>query len=92
MQLKIEREALKKENRRRLEGPAAALERSSPSSRSVGDADRALAGREGQARPGAPKIKEQLDQARIELAAAQRKGDFARGRAAYGGSRAGEAS
>ena len=68
IQLKIEREALKKETDEaskdrleRLEKELADLEEQSAGITA------ALAGREGQARRSAQKLKEQLDQARIEL-------------------------
>ena len=73
MQLKIEREALKKETRRRLQGPAGSSSRRSwPISkrRPSGLTSRWQAEKDKLA--GAQKLKEQLDAARIELEQAQR--------------------
>jgi ATP-dependent Clp protease ATP-binding subunit ClpB len=85
MQLKIEREALKKETDEaskvrldRLEGELAGLE----------DQAQALSARwlaEKERLQGSTKIKEELDKARTELELAQRSGDLARaGELAYG--------
>ena len=87
MQLKIEREALKKETDTASQGPAGAgSRRSSPSSRrSPPTLTAQLAGREEKLASSAQKLKEELDEARAELEQAQRKGDLARaGELAYG--------
>jgi ATP-dependent Clp protease ATP-binding subunit ClpB len=85
MQLKIEREALKKETDaasrdrlQHLEAELAELEEKSA-------AMTARWNEEKQSLQGAQKLKEQLDQARQELEVAQRRGDLARaGELAYG--------
>ena len=86
VQLKIEREALKKEtdpaSRDRLER----LEQGAGRARAaLGRADRAMAGREGQARPVPRSSRSSSTSSRHELAVAQRRGDFERaGEIAYG--------
>ncbi len=85
IQLKIEREALKKETDQRsrdrlekLEGELAELEQDSAELTAQWQADKDKLA-------GAHKLKEQLDHARGELDIAQRKGDLARaGELAYG--------
>ena len=86
MQLMIEREALRKENGRRVEGSARATRESrSPISREESKCpDAALAGRKEKL-GSAQKMKEELDRARTELEQAQRQGNLARaGELAYG--------
>ena len=86
MQLKIEQEALKKET------DAASKERLTKLGVELGELQEksdaltaALEGGEGQGRPGAQKLKEELDAARNALAQAQRKGDYAEaGKLTYG--------
>ena len=86
MQLKIEREALKKETDKaskdrlqKLEKELVDLEEQS------NDARPALAARRRRSSPAAQKIKEQLEQPALELEQAQRKGDLAKaGELAYG--------
>ena len=85
IQLKIEREALGKENddaaRERLE----ALERELADLEQQATELTALWTREKDKIAGSQKVKEQLDQARSELESAQRNGDLARaGELAYG--------
>jgi len=85
VQLKIEREALKKENdaasRDRLEKLVKELEELEQSSAELTAQWRA----EKEKLAGAQKLKEQLDQARAELEAAQRRGDWSRaGELTYG--------
>ncbi len=85
IQLKIEREALKKETDSasrdrlgKLEGELSELEEKSASLTSRWRAEKDKLGQ-------AQKLKEQLEQARMELANAQRKGDYAEaGRLSYG--------
>jgi len=85
MQLKIEREALKKENDAaskdrlvRIEEQLAGLEEDSAARTAKWQADK-------QARGQAADLKRQLDEARNELAIAQRKGEFQKaGELAYG--------
>src|SRR5690606_7516684 len=85
IQLKIEREALKKERDdaskerlSRLEKELADLEQESADLTAKWRAEK-------EALAGTQKLKEQLDQARLELEQAQRKGDLARaGELAYG--------
>jgi ATP-dependent Clp protease ATP-binding subunit ClpB len=85
MQLKIEREALKKENDAaskdrlaRIETQLAGLEEESAALTANWQADK-------QARGQAADLKRQLDEARNELAIAQRRGEFAKaGELAYG--------
>ena len=85
IQLKIEREALKKENDgpsrerlQRLEHELAELEQKSSELTAQWRAEK-------EQLAGAQKLKEQLDQARIELEQVQRKGDWARaGELTYG--------
>jgi ATP-dependent Clp protease ATP-binding subunit ClpB len=85
MQLKIEREALKKESDTASKDRLAKLEKEIVN---LEEQANALSGRwqEEKAKlAGAQKLKEQLDQARIELEQAQRKGDLTRaGELAYG--------
>src|SRR6478672_9226965 len=85
MQLKIEREALKKENDRASKDRLAKLEKEIVN---LEEKANALAQRwqeEKSKLASAQKIKEQLDQARIELEQAQRRGDLAKaGELAYG--------
>jgi ATP-dependent Clp protease ATP-binding subunit ClpB len=85
MQLKIEREALKKEKDSASKDRLAKLEKELTN---LEEEANALASRwqeEKQKLASAQKLKEQLDQARIELEQAQRKGDLARaGELAYG--------
>jgi ATP-dependent Clp protease ATP-binding subunit ClpB len=85
MQLKIEREALKKEKDSASKDRLAKLEKELAN---LEEEANALASRwqeEKQKLASAQKLKEQLDQARIELEQAQRKGDLARaGELAYG--------
>ena len=76
IQLKIEREALQKENDDASQGPAGELRRSSPSSSSNRRADQPLAGREGQDQ-AEPSSRKSSTQARLELEQAQRAGDLA---------------
>jgi ATP-dependent Clp protease ATP-binding subunit ClpB len=78
LQLKIEREALKKESDRAskdrlktLEGELAEIEKESAELTSQWRAEK-------EQMAGASKLKEQLDRARIDLEQAQRKGDFTR--------------
>ena len=85
IQLKIEREALKKESdqasRDRLEKLQAELAEAEQRSAELTAQWRA----EKDKLAGAQKLKEQLDQARVELEQAQRKGDWARaGELTYG--------
>jgi len=85
IQLKIEREALKKETDaasaerlKQLEGEIGELEKKSADMTSAWQAEK-------QQLAGAQKIKEQLEQARVELEQAQRKGDLQRaGELLYG--------
>ncbi|GGB33484.1 chaperone protein ClpB [Tistrella bauzanensis] len=85
IQLKIEREALKRESDAaskdrlvKLEGEITALEKQSADMTASWQAEKGRL-------EGVQKVKEQLDQARIELANAQRRGDLARaGELAYG--------
>jgi len=85
IQLKIEREALKKETDaasaerlKHLEGEIQELEKKSADMTAAWQAEK-------QQLAGAQKIKEKLEQARIELEQAQRKGDLARaGELLYG--------
>ncbi len=85
IQLKIEREALKKETDQasqerlgKLEGELSGLERESADTTAVWRAEK-------ERLAGGQKLKEQLDQAKSELEIAQRKGDLARaGELAYG--------
>ncbi|KQT54023.1 MULTISPECIES: ATP-dependent chaperone ClpB [unclassified Aureimonas] len=85
LQLKIEREALKRENDdasrsrlTRLEGELANLEEESDRITQAWQAEKSKLGR-------AADLKKRLDEARNELAAAQRKGEFQRaGELAYG--------
>ncbi len=85
IQLKIEQEALKQESDRasqdrltKLEGELASLEEKSRALTAKWTAEKDKLGQ-------AQKFKEQLEQARNELAIAQRKGDFAEaGKLAYG--------
>ncbi|MGD9538385.1 MAG: ATP-dependent chaperone ClpB [Alphaproteobacteria bacterium] len=85
IQLKIEREALKKESDeaskerlQKLETELAALERESADKTSVWQAEK-------ERLAGGQKLKEELDAAKSELEIAQRKGDLARaGELAYG--------
>ena len=85
IQLKIEREALKKETDTasrdrlgKLEGELSELEEKSASLTSRWRAEKDKLGQ-------AQKLKEQLEQARMELANAQRRGDYAEaGRLSYG--------
>jgi ATP-dependent Clp protease ATP-binding subunit ClpB len=85
IQLKIEREALKKESDRaskerleRLESELDELERKSADMTAVWQAEK-------EKLAGAQRLKEQLDQARSELEVVQRRGDLARaGEIAYG--------
>ena len=85
MQLKIEREALKKENDRASKDRLAKLEKEIVN---LEEKANALAQRwqeEKSKLAGAQKLKEQLDAARIELDQAQRRGDLTRaGELAYG--------
>jgi ATP-dependent Clp protease ATP-binding subunit ClpB len=85
VQLKIEREALKKESDQASRDRLAALE--TELSRLEGEAAE-LSGRwaaEKEKLAGATRIKEALDQARIEVEQAQRRGDFSRaGELTYG--------
>jgi ATP-dependent Clp protease ATP-binding subunit ClpB len=85
MQLKIEREALKKENDRASKDRLAKLEKEIVN---LEEKANALAQRwqeEKSQLAGAQKLKEQLDAARIELDQAQRRGDLTRaGELAYG--------
>ena len=79
IQLKIEREALKKETDPASQRPAARSSRRSLSEleQRIGRADR-RSGRPRRSKlAGAQKLKEQLDQARAELEQAQRRGDWA---------------
>ncbi|HEX7968344.1 MAG TPA: AAA family ATPase, partial [Stellaceae bacterium] len=85
MQLKIEREALKKES------DAASRDRLAKLEGELGDLEKKSAELTAQWRAekeklaGAQKLKEQLDHARVELEQAQRKGDWARaGELTYG--------
>jgi len=78
VQLKIEREALKKETDpasrdrlKKLEGELTTLEKQSADLTSCWRAEK-------EQMAGAQKLKEQIDRARIELEQAQRKGDFTR--------------
>jgi ATP-dependent Clp protease ATP-binding subunit ClpB len=85
VQLKIEREALKKENdtasRDRLEKLVKELEELEERSAELTAQWRA----EKEKLAGAQKLKEQLDQARVELESAQRRGDWSRaGELTYG--------
>ena len=86
MQLKIEREALKKEKDTASKDRLAKLEKELANLEEEANALTApLAGREGEARRARRSCKEQLDAARIELEQAQRKGDLAKaGELAYG--------
>ena len=85
IQLKIEREALKKESDEASQGRLGKLEEELANLEQQSAELTALAGGEGQARRG-QKIKEQLDAARFELEQAQRRGDLARaGELPYGG-------
>ena len=69
MQLRIEEAALKKETDRRLEGPAGAAAQGAVRARAaLGRADRAVAGREGQARLGRPSSRRSWSRLRNELA------------------------
>ena len=73
IQLKIEREALKKEtDKASKDRLGRARGRARQSRAAIGRADPALAGREGEDRRPRRKIKEQLDAARLELEQAQR--------------------
>jgi len=85
MQLKIEREALKKETDSASKDRLAKLEKELVN---LEEEANALAGRwqeEKSKLAGAQKLKEQLDTARIELEQAQRRGDLAKaGELAYG--------
>ena len=79
IQLKIEREALKKEtdaaSRERLEKLEHELARAGGEIRR---ADRDMEGGEGRSWPATQKLKEQLEQARNDVEVAQRSGDLAR--------------
>ncbi|HEX8257393.1 MAG TPA: ATP-dependent chaperone ClpB, partial [Allosphingosinicella sp.] len=85
IQLKIEREALKRENDRASKDRLAALEEELAN---LEQQSAELTGRwqaEKEKIAGESKLKEQLDQARLELEQAQRAGDLARaGELAYG--------
>ncbi len=85
IQLKIEREALKKESD---DASRSRLEKLESELASLEDESAALTRRwqaEKQRLAGATKLKEELDQARTQLEAAQREGDLARaGELAYG--------
>ncbi|VAW17593.1 ClpB protein [hydrothermal vent metagenome] len=85
IQLKIEREALKKEDD---DASKVRLEKLESELASLEDESAALTRRwqgEKQRLAGATKLKEELDQARTQLEAAQREGDLARaGELAYG--------
>ena len=86
IQLKIEREALKKEQRHGVEGPARkARGRARQPRAAVGRADPALAGREGQDRAAKPRSRNSSTPRGIELEQAQRNGDLAKaGELQYG--------
>ena len=85
MQLKIEREALKKENGHGLQGSPAKLEKELANLEEEANVLTARWQEEKGKLAGAQKLKEQLDAARVELEQAQRKGDFASaGELAYG--------
>ena len=87
IQLKIEREALKKESDKASQGPArdargrrlANLEEE----QAVCRADPALAGREGEDRPVAKKLKEELDQARHRAGTGRTQWRSGQGRRAF---------
>jgi ATP-dependent Clp protease ATP-binding subunit ClpB len=83
-QLKIEREALKKESDAASKDRLKALSRNSPTSSSSRPSS-PPAGRRRRKRSRRGQIKEQLDAARIELEQAQRSGDLAKaGELQYG--------
>ena len=86
VRLKIEDEALKKETDSASRDRLGRLERELGRPRgAVGRDHRPLEGREGQARHAPPELKKKLDEARNELAAAQRQGQYQRaGELAYG--------
>jgi ATP-dependent Clp protease ATP-binding subunit ClpB len=85
MQLKIEREALKKEKDSASKERLAKLEKEIVNLEEKANALSAKWQEEKQKLASAQKLKEQLDQARIELDQAQRKGDLQRaGELAYG--------
>ena len=85
MQLKIEREALKKEKDTASKDRLAKLEKEIVNLEEQANALRAAGRRRSRSSPRAQKLKEQLDQARIELEQAQRRGDLASaGELAYG--------
>jgi len=85
MQLKIEREALKKEKDTASKDRLGKLEREIANLEEEANALSQRWQEEKEKLASAQKIKEQLDQARIELEQAQRKGDLAKaGELAYG--------
>ncbi len=85
IQLKIEREALKKEQDAASKDRLAKLDKDIASLDETSNALTAKWNAEKDKRGSAQKIKEELDQARIELEQAQRKGNLARaGELAYG--------
>ena len=86
MQMKIEREALKKEtDQASKDRLVAAREGAGRSRGEVGRDHPQLAGREGEARLGAARSRRSLTKRVLELEQAQRKGDFAKaGELAYG--------
>ncbi|MGH6865443.1 MAG: ATP-dependent chaperone ClpB [Methyloceanibacter sp.] len=85
MQLKIEREALKKESDAASKDRLAKLEKELVNLEEKANALAQTWTQEKEKLAGAQKLKEQLDAARIELEQAQRKGDLAKaGELAYG--------
>ncbi|MGZ5916793.1 MAG: ATP-dependent chaperone ClpB [Methyloceanibacter sp.] len=85
MQLKIEREALKKETDRASKDRLEALEKELGNLEEEASMLAQRWSQEKEKLAGAQKLKEQLEQARLELEQAQRRGDLARaGELAYG--------
>jgi ATP-dependent Clp protease ATP-binding subunit ClpB len=85
VQLKIEREALKKEHDRASQDRLAALEKELADLEEQSDAMTAKWREEKKSVSDVQSLKEQLDKARAEVEVAQRKGDFARaGELSYG--------